>query len=156
MNTDSGSAGPSGVYEYVTAVAAAVDSREVRWWDGETFDAVVVLTATIPRYRGRRAVLAFNHYFGWALGAEGLCPETILVIDALGVGRTPTPGSCADQTAELLADLDHRWVRHIPFPSTATTSVPSRPIGNETLDDQVAARVVRVRRVPAPRGHIAP
>ncbi|NMM85562.1 hypothetical protein B2J88_14485 [Rhodococcus sp. SRB_17] len=88
---------------YVVAVAASVFAESVVWCDCPAFDAVLVLPGELPPHSGHRAVLAWNHYFGWALGVEDTPNSSFSVIECLGLGRMPDPFVCADRAVELIA-----------------------------------------------------
>ncbi|KJF24522.1 hypothetical protein CJ178_19000 [Rhodococcus sp. ACPA4] len=88
---------------YVVAVAASAFAESVIWFDGPAFDAVLVLGNEIPQHSGHRAVLAWNHYFGWALGVEDMPDASFTVVECLGIGRMPDPDLCADRVVELIA-----------------------------------------------------
>ena len=91
--------------DYVAAVARALGAETVRGWDGVTFDAVITLPTGFRHYSGRNVVVAWNHHFGWALGIEGHSPESVLIIESLGLGRTPRPARCTDRVDETIAEL---------------------------------------------------
>ena len=92
---------------YVFAVARALNAETIRRWDEVTFDVVVVVSKEFRYYSGRRILLAWNRYFGWSLGIEGQCPDRVLIICGLGLGRRPPPEGIADRTDEVVADLLH-------------------------------------------------
>lgn len=91
--------------DYVAAVARALRAETVRGWDGVTFDAIITMSIGFRHYCGRDVVAAWNHYFGWALGIEGHSLESVLIIESLGLGRTPGPARCADRVDEAIAEL---------------------------------------------------
>ncbi|WEX05752.1 DUF6292 family protein [Rhodococcus sp. RCBS9] len=90
-------------HRYVVAVASSTFAESVIWCDGPAFDAVLVLGSEIPQHSGHRAVLAWNHYFGWALGVETTPGASFAVVECLGIGRMPDPELCADRAVELIA-----------------------------------------------------
>ncbi|MFC9553822.1 DUF6292 family protein [Rhodococcus sp. NPDC056960] len=92
---------------YVFAVARAVNAETIRRWDEVSFDAVIVVSKQFRYYGGRRILLAWNRHFGWSLGIEGQCPDRVLIICGLGLGRQPQPECIADRTDEVIADLLH-------------------------------------------------
>lgn len=93
-------------HRYVIAVADSVFAESVVWCDCPAFDAVIVLSCELPRDSGRRAVLAWNHYFGWALGAEDMPDSSFSVVECLGLGRMPDPVQCADRAVELITQIN--------------------------------------------------
>jgi len=94
--------------DYVAAVARALRAETVRGWDGVTFDAIITVPIGFRHYCGRDVVVAWNHHFGWALGIEGHSLESVLIIESLGLGRTPGPIRCADRVDEAIAELRRR------------------------------------------------
>ncbi|MFZ2175490.1 MAG: DUF6292 family protein, partial [Rhodococcus sp. (in: high G+C Gram-positive bacteria)] len=105
MNSQLRATGSASVADYVTTVATTLDAEAVQGWDDDAFDVVLTLPDEAPHYPGRKAVLAWNHHFGWSLGVRGLTPTNLVILDGLGVGRTPEPGRIADRVAELMAQV---------------------------------------------------
>ena len=91
---------------YVLTVADSVFAESVVWCDCPEFDAVVVLACELPLDSGHRAVLAWNHYFGWALGAEDAPNSSFAVLECLGIGRMPDPALRADRAVELISQAN--------------------------------------------------
>ena len=91
--------------DYVAAVARALRAETVRGWDGFTFDAIITMPTGFLHYCGRNVVVAWNHHFGWAWGVEGHSVESVLIIEGLGLGRTPGPARCADRVDEAIVEL---------------------------------------------------
>lgn len=91
---------------YVVAVADSAFAESVVWCDCPAFDAVIVLNCELPRGSGHRAVLAWNHYFGWALGVEDKPNTSFAVVECLGLGRMPDPAQCADRAVELISQVE--------------------------------------------------
>ena len=91
-------------HEYVDAVARSVHGETVRWPQGPSMDAVIVLPVHARHHPGKNAVLLWNHDFGWSWGVEEAdVRRTISIVDTLGIGRTPDPLRCADRVIELIS-----------------------------------------------------
>ncbi|MFF2027378.1 DUF6292 family protein [Rhodococcus koreensis] len=117
------------VTDYIEEVAAAADAQSIQWWDGDHgVDAVLVLPCHIEHFRPQWAVLAWNHRFGWAVGAQGRTHGTVVLLEGLGVGPAPTPDRCAAAaTTTILALYD--WTPPPPA-VTAPWQQPCTALGN--------------------------
>jgi hypothetical protein len=102
MKTGTGVADGRTVRDYIHAVARCVHADSIDWWDSEGVDVVLVLPLRLRYLPGRNAVLVWNRHFGWSLGAEGVGRGSIVVIEGLGIGRTPPPALCSDRALELI------------------------------------------------------
>ncbi|MDV7351723.1 DUF6292 family protein [Rhodococcus oxybenzonivorans] len=102
MKTGTGVADGRTVRDYINAVARCVHADSIDWWDSEGVDVVLVLPLRLRYLPGRNAVLVWNRRFGWSLGAEGVGRGSIVVIEGLGIGRTPPPALCSDRALELI------------------------------------------------------
>ena len=107
MSSGVGAGDNLGSNAYVFAVARALSAETIRRWDEITFGAVIVLSKQFRYYSGRHILIAGNRYFGWSLGIEGQCPDRVLIICRLGIGRQPQPECLADRVDEVIADLLH-------------------------------------------------
>ncbi|MCQ4118450.1 DUF6292 family protein [Rhodococcus tibetensis] len=118
MKSGTGVADQRTVQDYIHAVARCVHADSIDWWASESIDVVLVLPLRLRYLPGRNAVLVWNRHFGWSLGVEGVGRASVVVIDGLGIGRTPPPAVCSDRALEL---IDGYW-RSTPVQSGSDAS----------------------------------